>query len=427
VDDGAVRPAVKKSQYFEMDEDYSYLHAHGERVIWLDYDQGMWLVGGHKELAEILSDDESFSSAHDLPNGRTPFRGVMAPATPVRAVPIELDPPEYHDFRRLLAPKLNPASVRALLPRVAEYTDWCLDQVIESGRSDLFNDLIKVVPAMVTLHLIGLPVEDAAIASSAVHRTGPTRFGLNPIWAHLYQRLKTAVDERRDEPGDDLISYLVQARVGGRELTDMQIFEIAFTLIVGGMSTTAKLLLGAFSYYGVHQADRARALADPREIPVAIEEFLRYYSPVSFLSRTATRDMCIAGKEIKKNDRVALGFAAANRDPQAFDDPNSICIGRAPNRHLAFGHGMHFCLGSALGRSEAAVVIEKVLSRIPDYELAPDTGPAGGSERRSRWGKRLRRGLPVTFSPGAPAGPAGPGATLPPGFSLAELPEPEGA
>jgi cytochrome P450 len=418
VNDLAPHSLGDKHLYFEMDEDYSYVHEHGERVVWLDYEKGMWLVGGHPELTEMLGDDKTFSSSHDLPNGRTPFRGVMVPPTPVRAVPIELDPPEYFDFRRALTPKFNAASVRALAPEIEEYTNWCLDQVIESGQADLFNDLIKLVPAMVTLHLLGLPVEDAALAADAVHRTGPDRFHLNPTWIHLYQRIRAAVDARRAEPADDLISYLQQVEVHGRRFTDLQIFEMCFTLIIGGMSTTAKLLLGAFSYYGVNKDERARALRDPEAIPQAVEEFLRYYSPVSFLTRTATRDVYLAGKDIKEGDRVACGFAAANRDPQAFDEPNSIRIDRAPNRHLAFGHGMHFCMGSNLGRSEAALVIKTVLGRIPGYELAADPGPAGEA-RKGRWGKRLQRGLPITFAPGPPVGR---GATLPPGFRMTALP-----
>jgi cytochrome P450 len=419
VDDLATHSSGDKHLYFEMDEDYSYLHDHGERVVWLDYEKGMWLVGGHQELTEILGDDETFSSAHDLPNGRTPFKGVMVPPTPVRAVPIEMDPPEYFNFRRALAPRFNAASVRALSPRIVEYTNWCLDQVIEAGEADLFNDLIKLVPAMVTLHVLGLPVEDAALAADAVHRTGPDRFHLNPTWIHLYQRIRAAVDARRQEPADDLISYLQQIEVDGKRFTDLHIFEMAFTLIIGGMSTTAKLLLGAFSYYGVNKAERDRARADPQLIAEAVEEFLRYYSPVSFLTRTTTRDVCVAGKQIKKGDRVAFGFAAANRDPQAFDQPNSICIGRTPNRHLAFGHGMHFCMGSNLGRSEAATVIETVLGRIPEYELVPESVLAGEPGRKGRWGQRLMRGLPVAFPPGPRTGP---GASLAPDFRMTTLP-----
>jgi cytochrome P450 len=420
MNDSGTNRGGSKHLYFEMAEDYSYLHDNGERVVWLDYEKGMWLVGGYRELTEILNDDKTYSSAHDLPNGRTPFRGVMVPPTPVRAVPIELDPPEYFEFRRVLAPMFNTASVGALSPRIREYTNWCLDQVIEAGECDLFNDLIKLVPAMVTLDLLGLPVEDAALAADAVHRTGPGRFHLNPIWVHLYQRIRSAVAARREEPAGDLISYLGQAEIQGKKFTDLQIFEIAFTLIIGGMSTTAKLLLGALSYYGVHKQERARALADPQVIPEAVEEFLRYYSPVSLLTRTTTRDVCIAGKDIKKGDRVAVGFAAANRDPEAFDQPNSICIGRTPNRHLAFGHGTHFCIGSRLGRSEAAIVIETVLGRIPEYDLVPDAQLEGAPGRKGRWGKRLQRGLPVTFPPGLPAGP---GATLPPDFRMTTEPD----
>jgi cytochrome P450 len=418
------QPTDEKYLYFEMDDGYSYVHRRGERVTWLDYDTGMWLVAGHQELTEVLGDDETFSSLHHFPNGRTPFTGVMQPPTPVRAVPIEMDPPEYFSYRRSLAPRFGPAAVRKLTPYIGQYTDWCLDRVIESGESDLFNDLIKLVPAMVTLHLIGLPPQDAEIVANAVHRRGHDRFHMNPAWRHMFDHVSQAVKLRREEPADDLISYLVDVEIDGKKLTDLQIYEICFTVVVGGMSTTAKLLLGSLSYFGVHQDERQRVMDDPALLPTAIEEFVRYYSPVSFLTRTATKDVCVGEQQISRGDRVGMGFAAANRDPLAFDEPNEIQIDRKPNRHLAFGHGIHFCIGSNLGRTEAQLVINRVLERIPDYRLAAEYESihelVGISEHpvpRTKWGERLDRGLPVTFTPGPCVG-----ADIGPDFQLATLP-----
>lgn len=415
----------EKYQYFEMDDGYSYVHRRGEPVTWLDYDAGLWLVGGHQELLEVLADDETFSSAHQFPNGRTAYTGVMQPPTPVRAVPIELDPPVYQPWRKALSPRFGPGAVRKMQPMVGRYTDWCLDQVIETGQADLFNQVVKLIPAMVTLHLIGLPVEDAEIVADAVHRRGPDRFHMNPAWRRMFDRMSSTVKLRKEEPADDLITHLLNMQVEGKRLTDLQVYEICFTIVVGGMSTTGKLLLGALSYFGVHPEERAKVLAEPELMNSAIEEFLRYYSPVSFLARTATREVCVGEQRICPGDRVGMGFAAANRDPKVFEEPNDIRIDRKPNRHVAFGHGVHFCIGSRLGRTEAAIVIERVLRRIPDYELAIDDESVGEllgiSDRlvpRTRWGERLDRGLPVTFTPGPRVG-----ADLGAGFQLATLSE----
>jgi cytochrome P450 len=408
-----------KYLYFEADDGYSYVHRRGDRVTWLDYAGGMWLIAGHEELICALKDDETFSSTHELPNGSSPYAGVMMPPTPIRAVPIELDPPIYQEYRRLLAPRFSPAEVRALRPVVADFADWCIDQHIESGEIDMFNDYIKLVPAMTTLHLLGLPVRHARIIADAVHNRGPDRFHINPAWLMMFEDTFASIKERRREPKHDLISYLLNAELGGKKLTDPQIYEIVFTIVIGGMSTTAKLGLGALSYLGVHVGERKRVIANPGLLPAAIEEFLRYYSPVAFLARTAVRDVCIAGQQIMKGDRVGFGFAAANRDGTAFDEPNEVCIDRQPNPHLAFGHGIHFCLGSGLGRAEGSVMIERVLERMPGYALSgsnqalEDLNAAIPKKaRRVGWGRRVARGLTVTF----PSGPrVGAGADL--GFS----------
>jgi cytochrome P450 len=416
----------EKYLYFEMDDGYSFIHNHGEPVRWLDYDTGIWLVGGYEELKKVLNDDTTFSSAHQFPNGRTPYTGVMQPPTPVRAVPIEIDPPDYRSYRKVLAPRFGPAIIDALTPDINLYTDWCIDQIIEKGRCDLFNDVIKLIPAMVTLRLIGLPIEDADIVSKAIHYRGPDRFNMNPAWRRVFDRIAAAVTARRENPTDDLVSYLTTTEIGGKKLTDLQIYEICFTTVVGGMSTTAKLLLGALSYLGVHPGQRQPMMNDPALWASSIEEFLRYYSPVAFLARTVTDDTSVGGQQMCPGDRVGMGFAAANRDPSVFDEPNRIQLDRTPNKHIAFGHGIHFCVGSWLGKAEASIVLRKVLTRMPDYRLAidhteidePDAGGLRNGIPRLRWGERLARGLPVTF----PAGPKV-GADLGAGFAMASLPD----
>jgi cytochrome P450 len=400
---------------FEVDPGYRYLHDRGQQVGWFDYGS-MWLISGYSELARALRDDETFSSVHDLPNGCTRRQGVMYPATSIRSIPIEIDPPEYLGYRRLLAPRFAPPAVRALVPLIRQYTTWCIDNHIESGTMDLFHDLATLVPALVTMGFVGLPLEDSLIIATAVHARGAGRFDLNPAWRHLMRRIEEAAALRSARPGNDLISYLVHADLGGRKLTSAEITGICFGIVIGGMSTTAKLTLGALSYLGVHTADRARLTGDGA-LPVAMDEFLRYYTPVPFLCRTATRDVTIGGQAIKSGDRVAMGFAAANRDARFFPRPHEVVLDRRPNRHLAFGLGVHFCVGAGLGRTEASIMVQEVLRRMPGYRIASDYDPAAapprrqgterrdtrGPSRRSRrmtWEDRMERGLTVTFAPG---------------------------
>lgn len=392
---------------FEIDGSYDRFHEHGQPVSWLNYDGGMWLVSSHEEVSRILRDDETFSSAHDLPNGCTAFRGAIAPAPSIRVTPLEVDPPGYRNYRRIIAPLLSPTAVADLTPAITECTTWCLDQQIESGAMDLYSGLILLVPAMVLLRLLGLEAADSGILADAVHAQIDDRFDLHPGWLYLAERIREAIPARSARPGPDAISHLLTAEIDGWKVPAEEIAEICFALILGGMSTTTKLALGAFSYFGVHPAQRQRA-ADPGYLSNALEEFLRYYSPLPFLCRTATRDVTVGGQPISRGERIAVSFAAANRDPRVFRNASGIDPRRPAGRHVAFGLGLHFCLGSALARAELTVMIREVLRRMPDYAIANSGYPGnGGSARRKRhmsWRDRMDRGLQVTFTPGSRAG-----------------------
>lgn len=399
-----------------VDERYSRFHRRDASVTWWDYYGGRWMVAGYQQVMEAARNTEVFSSRHDLPNGSSSYEGVMVPATPVRAVPIEMDPPSYAAYRQIVAPRFSPAAVRRLSPRIDEFVTACVDRRIESGRMDLFHDLAKLVPAMTTMEVLGLPLGDALVIADAVHRRGEDRFAMNYAWTLLMQRTLQSLEERRRERRDDLISQLLDAELNGRRFEDHEIMEICFTMVIGGMATTARLALGALSYLAGRPAERLRLLGEPGLLDSAIEEFLRYYSPVPFLSRTATQDTCLGGQDIKAGERVALGYAAANRDPAVFVNPDEIILDRSPNRHVALGHGVHYCLGANLGRLEAARMVAEVLRRLPDYELMvdadPESGAAGcpfavpkdGVRAGDPWEVRTDRGLPVRFSPGQRSG-----------------------
>ncbi|MGW0860069.1 cytochrome P450 [Streptomyces sp. NPDC002690] len=384
---------------FVKDERYDRFHKRGEPVTWWDYQGGRWLVTGYEAVCAAAKDPETFASRHEMPNGASPYSGVMVPATPVRAVPIEIDPPLHQEYRKLLNSRFSPTAVRKMGPRFLEFTTWCIDRWIETGRADLFHGLAKLVPAMTTLDLLGLPVEDAEIFADAVHVRGEDRFTLNDAWSRLLSRTTETIVARRADPKDDLVSHLLAAEVAGRKFTDMELVEICFTFVIGGMATTARLALGALSYLGAHPDRRAAIVEDPSRLPAAMEEFLRYYSPVPFLSRTATKDVCFYGKDIKEGDRVAIGYAPANRDPEVFDEPAEIVLDRLPNRHVALGQGIHFCIGGGLGKAEATTMVEQVLKRIPDYRISSKSLSVD-VDQPNNWEARVSRGLHIEFTPG---------------------------
>lgn len=390
------------------DNTHSRLHRRGEKVVRVDYGGGIWLAAGYDTVLDVLTDDSAFASRHDLPNGSSPFVGVMAPPTPIRAVPIEVDPPAFRGYRRLLARRFSSSALANLMPTVEKCTQWCIDRRIATGRIDLFHDLAKLVPAMVTLKLIGLPMSNAEEIANAVHRRGEDRFALSKNWAVFTQLVFETMRARKQHPEDDLISYLLDAQIDDRRVSEMELLELCFTMVIGGMSTTAKLTLGALTYLGIHTDERARIIDGSVDLEVAMEEFLRYYSPVPVLCRTATRDVVLSGQEIQRGVRLGVGFAAANRDPSVFEDPDHLNLHREPNQHLAFGHGIHYCVGATLGKTEALVMVRHVLERIPDYQidvqqmhdfLSP-VKTAGSS-----WGTRLMVGLPAQFRPPARVSP----------------------
>ena len=382
------------------DDTHSRLHRRGTRIARVDYGGGIWLAAGYDLVLQVLTDDHTFASRHDLPNGSSHFVGVMAPPTPIRAVPIEVDPPAFRGYRRLLARRFTAQAVADLMPTIQEYSQQCIDARIGTGRIDLFHDLAKLVPAMVTLKLIGLPVCDASDIADAVHRRGDDRFALNAAWARFTQRVFEGIRARRKEPRDDLISHLLNSELDGRPVTETELLEMCFTMVIGGMSTTAKLSLGALTYLAVHPDVRAGIIDGSLDLDLAMEEFLRYYSPVPVLCRTATRDVVLGEREIRQGERLGVGFAAANRDPSVFDDPDLVDLCRQPNGHVAFGQGIHYCIGATLGKAEALVMIRQVLDRIPDYWIdvpAMHRSLTSVASVGSSWGTRLSVGLPAEF------------------------------
>ena len=209
---------------------------------------------------------------------------------------------------------------------------------------------------------------------------------------------------RRDSPADDVTTALVNATTGGRLLRDDEVTGIMWNLVAGGLDTTTSLVSWGLHYLGTHPRDRARLIEDPDLIGAAVEEFLRFYSPSETLTRTATRDVDLGGRRIRRGDVVFISWVAANHDPSVFDGADDVRIDRAVNKHLAFGLGGHRCIGSSIARIESQLMLADVLARIGDYEIDPDGfTPYPGN--------LLMTGvvsMPVTFTPSAPSGTGDP-------------------
>ena len=285
------------------------------------------------------------------------------------------DPPRHRQLRRLVSFAFTPNRVAALEPKVREIVHGILDGT-EAGSTQEFAEAIAApLPTRMIAELLGAPAEDweqfRAWSDAAVGSADPD-IELDPIvsLAQLHQYFSKLIAERRSEPRDDILSVLVGAEVEGERLTDADLLNLSFLLLVAGNETTRNLIaLGTLALIG--HPDQCRKLVDdPGGIPDAVEEMLRWTSPVTHMARTATRDVEIRGQRIREGDTVVMLYGSANRDEEVFgDDAEEFRVARRPNPHVAFGLGEHVCLGAQLARLEACVLFEELLRRFPKLEL----------------------------------------------------------
>jgi cytochrome P450 len=367
---------------------------------------GFYVLSRYADVERVVKDDATFSSRHDLEDPGSPYRGITIPEPPVRSVPIELDPPEMAPYRDIFNPWFTPRSATRWKPFVRDVTTALLDAAGPTGKIDFIHDLLSPVPAILTAKMLGLPLTDWRTYSDASHGVVAYPFGTPESDAAIgdYIRMITlaaeTAEDRRENPRDDMISAIVAAEIDGAKVTDQRALEMISLVIVGGNDTTTNLLAGALHWLWEHPVERAELAAYPSLLQPACEEFLRVFAPTQALARTCTRDVEIAGHQLKAGDRVLMAFASANFDPEVFDDPEQVRLDRFPNRHTSFGLGRHRCSGSNLARMVFSVVVEEVLKRMPEYEL-----DAVGCQAYDNIG--IVNGwarLPATFSPVEPLG-----------------------
>ena len=308
---------------------------------------------------------------------------------------ISSDQPEHTPERQLMLPFFSPKSVEKYRDHTRELCRRLIREFVEEGRADFAEDYARQIPPRIIAMILGIDPEmsdDFTTWVQGVLELGLQDEEVREHYAEIIRQFFVGEIKRRmEEPGDDLISFLLNAELDGEPVPMHVIRGNVGLMLIAGIDTTWSSIGSALWHLATHPEDRQRLVDEPELIPTAVEEFLRAYSPVT-MARVARNDTTLGDHEVKKGDRVLLTFPAANRDPEIFDDPESVVIDRQKNRHVAFGSGIHRCAGSNLARMEMQVAIEEMLQMVPEFELEPDGEVtwAGGQVRGPR-------NLPVVF------------------------------
>jgi cytochrome P450 len=370
-------------------------------VAWSEANGGYWIISGYEALFDAARNDDVFSSARssDGGDGLT----VVIPKTPMHLhIPIELDPPDFRKYRKIINAITAPAAVSRMTAMVEFYCTWFVDRVIERGSCD-FTEIIGV-PSIVTIDWLGLPLEDWSRFASAHQAvlaqprdSVEYKHAVQVDLPYLAERMRSTIAQRRAEPRGDVISYLCVQEIDGRTVTDDEVFSMVDLLVAGGTVTTANLVSQSLIWLYRHQDVRQRLIEEPELLDRAVEEFLRFFAPSQALARTVIQDVEFHGCELKAGDRALLAWASANRDAAGgFENPDDIDIERWPNRHTSFGVGIHRCAGSHLGRAMGRRLLSEVLSRMPDYEIDLDAlVPYAAQGANAGY-----TSVPATFTPG---------------------------
>lgn len=349
--------------------------------------RGCYAVSRYDDVRDLAADPETFSS-----EGTSISLGVLPMIQ-------QMDPPRHHALRSLLWKAFTPRRVAALEPRVRALARGLIDGFIDRGRCDLLHAFAAQLPSLVIGELIGIPParREAFLEWTELLITAnparPERWKINPF-AEIYQEFSKLLELRRSQREDDLMSALIDAELDGERLSQEELLGFCFLLVVGGNDTTTNLIANSAVLLAHHPDQRAELVANPALVPDAVEEALRCESPTQALPRIATRDFVLHGQEIRAGQEVSLLWGAANHDERRFPDPERFDLHRSEKRHLALGHGVHFCMGAHLARLEGRVALEELLARLPDYELVEEP-----RWQPSAWA-RAYASVPIAFRPG---------------------------
>jgi cytochrome P450 len=351
-----------------------------------------WLPTRYDDLAAIAHDVERFSSRDIavITPGRelNPEAAIMLIAPPITS-----DPPVHTWARRMLLPRFGPSRIEELTPITHGLADDLIDDFVAAGQADAAQDYAQHIPVRVIARMLGVPLEDEhiftgwaiTILQQGFHDIQRSADAVMEVIGYFKAKLDERERVPQGERPDDLITMLVEARHDDDPLDDPHRIGSCFLLLLAGIDTTWSSIGSSLYHLAAHPEDQQRLRDEPELMTSAVEEFLRFYSPVT-MARYVAEDTEHAGCPMKKGDKILMAFPAGNRDPEHFDRPDEFVIDRQRNRHFAFGSGIHRCLGSNLARMELRIAIERFLHRIPTFELA-DPGAvtwSGGQVRGPR-------------------------------------------
>lgn len=358
---------------------------------------GVWSVFRYDDVERVLSDYRSFSSrfgAYD--------EGGEA-AAPISASMIATDPPLHTKLRTIVSRAFTSRAISEMEPRIRAITENLLDDAIPRGAMDVVGDLAEPLPVTVIAEMLGIPAEDRRkfkVWSDAIvglsNQLGGGDEDAVRVQKEVASYFLRIIEERRTRPEPDLISTVAQAEVDGQRLTDREVLGFCTLLLVAGNETTTNLIGNAVQCFLEHPDVADRLRKEPAGLPAAVEEVLRYRSPVQAMFRLALQKVALDGHELEPGDSVLAWIGSANRDGDQFVEPTRFDIGRSPNPHIAFGHGIHQCLGAPLARLEGRVALESLLRRTGAMRRADPATPLEPMESIIVHGVRK---LPVVFEP----------------------------
>jgi cytochrome P450 len=339
----------------------AYRHPTREARVWPHY----WMLTRAEDIDRALLDWQTFSSA----------RGTLVD-TDISLIPpnmFNMDPPRHDELRAILARVLTPARVASMESSVRESAEAIVDRIFDEGRFDAATDYGQLIPTITMCELLNLPLSDReqflkwnmdTLAGSDF-----TSESALAAYAEMESYWEGLVAERRSHLSDDLISQILHNQAEGEELTDAEIAGFCSLLHDASQNTTMNMIANGLIELARHPDERRKLVEAPDRWPRALEEILRFVSPVQGLTRATTRDVEVGGETIPEGDQVLLLYGSANHDPTVFDRPDELDLDREVRDHWTFGHGIHFCLGNAVARLEVRVALKAVLDRIPEYEV----------------------------------------------------------